>query len=442
MQTPYLAVRLIVMTAAALASAAALRAADDDKHVARARELLALFVQGKHEQFAAAGVEQMKQAFKPEQSAAVLAQLEFQAGKYVREKGAERTQKAEYQSVLMTLEFERADVKLEFVLTEDGKLAGLWNRGIAERGEPKLPPYADPAKYREEPIVVRCGQYELPGTLTLPKDAKRPPAIVLVHGSGPHDQDETVAANKPFRDLAAGLASRGVAVLRYEKRTHKYGAAMAATDITLEAEVIDDAVAAAELLRKRDDVDARRIYVLGHSLGGTLAPYIARRADWLGGIVILAGAARSIVEVVPEQIEYLARLDGALSAEESAQLESVRKSAALIHAGKLDEVKEPLLGAPSAYWALLDKLDPAGVAAELTMRILVLHGGRDYQVTRKCFDIWQKRLAERKNVEFRVFERLNHLMLSGESPSTPQEYATAGFVDIAVIEAIREWSTK
>ncbi len=74
----------------------------------------------------------------------------------------------------------------------------------------------------------------------------------------------------PFRDLAEGLASRGIAVLRFEKRTKQYPEELMAEfpQMTVQEEFIDDALAAIRLLQDTPEIDAEQIYILGHSLGG------------------------------------------------------------------------------------------------------------------------------------------------------------------------------
>lgn len=130
--------------------------------------------------------------------------------------------------------------------------------------------------------------------------------VILVHGSGPHDRDETIGPNKPFRDLAWGLAERGIAVVRYEKRTKAYGAACvpAGRELDYDTEAVDDAVAIVEQVRALPELAPDSVYVLGHSLGGTLAPRIAGRSKGLAGIIILAGLARPLEDALEEQFYY------------------------------------------------------------------------------------------------------------------------------------------
>ncbi len=107
------------------------------------------------------------------------------------------------------------------------RLSGLSMRPPAPEVPYAPPDYAVAGAYTEREVTVGSGEWALPGTLTMPAGPGRFPAVVLVHGSGPNDRDETFGPNKTFKDLALGLASRGVAVLRYDKRTKVYGAKIA-----------------------------------------------------------------------------------------------------------------------------------------------------------------------------------------------------------------------
>jgi len=191
------------------------------------------------------------------------------------------------------------------------------------------------------------------------------------------------------------------------------------------------------LLRPKPEIDPKRIYVLGHSLGAMAAPFIAARDGMLAGIILMAGNARSALALVEDQIEYLAAVDGGVTAEERAQIDAIKKTIAGIRAGNLEG--ETLLGAPALYWARIDKRDQVATAAGLSCPILILQGGRDYQVSDKDFAIWKERLGGRKNVAFRRYPALNHLMMAGKGASRPREYQQAGHVDPEVISDIVVW---
>lgn len=303
-------------------------------------------------------------------------------------------------------------------------------------------PEATPPPAHDEPFVETGFEVAgLPGTITLPRGAGPFPAVVLVHGSGPQDRDASTGPNKPFLDLARGLASRGVAVLRYDKRSAARPQDFA-DQFTVDLETVDDAVAAIGALRTTPGVDPARVFVAGHSLGAMMAPRIAQRAEGLAGVVLLAAPARSLIDVVPGQLRYLAALEDGVSAEEQAQIDLVDAQAATTRA--LGESDEPstrlLLGVPAAYWRDLAGYDPVEVQATLGIPVLALQGGRDYQVTpADDFSRWQQRLGSDPRAELRLFPTLNHLFIAGEGVPGPQEYLRAGTVDPSVITAIADW---
>lgn len=302
--------------------------------------------------------------------------------------------------------------------------------------EAAAPPPAD-APYTEVDLKVAG----LPGTLALPRGEGPFPAIVLVHGSGPHDRDETIGPNKPFRDLARGLAARGIAVLRYEKRTFARPQDFAG-DFTVDLETVDDAVAAVAALRADRAVDPARVYLAGHSLGAMMAPRIAQRAEGLAGVVLLAAPARPLLDVVPEQVRYLAALEDGVSDTEQAQIALIDAQAAATRAlGDTDPPRESLLlGLPAAYWRDLAGYDPVALQKESSLPLLALQGGRDYQVTPATdFARWQAAYDGDARAELVLFPSLNHLFIAGEGPPGPAEYLRAGEVDGAVVATIADW---
>jgi dipeptidyl aminopeptidase/acylaminoacyl peptidase len=297
----------------------------------------------------------------------------------------------------------------------------------------------DQPKFEEREVTIGAGEWQLPGTLTLPEGAGPFPAVVLVHGSGPNDRDETIGPNKPFKDLAWGLASQGIAVLRYDKRTKVYGEQIAAlTVFTANQETVDDAALAVDLLRQTSNIDAQRVFVLAHSLGGYLAPRIAQANASLAGLIIVAGLTRPPEDAMLEQYQYIAALDkDAVPASTLAELAAQVQAIKALQPG--DESEPPILGAQTAYWLDLKDYRPADVARSIARPMLILQGERDYQVTLADFKNWQDALSGRSDVQFKTYADLNHLLLSGSGKSTPQEYQQAGSVAAAVISDIAAW---
>lgn len=347
--------------------------------------------------------------------------------------------------VKLACKFANATLDATVAFDPDGKIAGLGFRPHQESETPwNPPPYAKPAKYTEEALALVNGQFELPGTLIMPKGDGPFPAVVLVQGSGPHDQDETIGPNKGFKDLALGLASKGIAVYRYTKRTEKYEDKSSddPVKLTVDDEVISDARAAVALVSKQQRINPKAVFLLGHSLGAYLAPRIATGDPQIAGIAILGANTKPIEQVIVEQIRYLSGKSGAPAEESAKQLADVEAAEKQIENPDLkpgDTVM--LLGSKTygAYWLDLRGYDPVKTASQLKIPILILQAGRDYQVTNANFDEWSKALSKHRNVTLKLLPDLNHLFMPGEGASTPAEYAKPNHVSEEVISTVALW---
>ena len=368
-----------------------------------------------------------------------------QVGKFVRRIETTEQRRGVYTAVTVACEFERAKLDVTVVYDAAGAISGLAMRPPTSAPPYAVPDYVTPTAYTEQDITVGIGQWALPGTLSMPVGVGPFPAVVLVHGSGPNDRDESIGPNKIFKDLALGLASRGVVVLRYDKRTLVHQAKLATfKQATVQDETIDDALAAAALLRRNPSVDSSKIYVLGHSLGGMVAPRIAAADPKLAGIVVMAGAVRSLDQSILDQTIYIAKSDGTVTEAEQNMIDEAAKTVDIV--GKLTvadaQAGKLVSGAPASYWLDLRGFDPPAAAAKLTMRMLVLQGGRDYQVTIDDFEKWKTALAGKPNAQCTVYPSLNHLFITGTGKSVPAEYSTPGHLAVEVVNDIARWINK
>lgn len=356
--------------------------------------------------------------------------------------GETRTQKIEkYQLVFVTLEFSRGKLDTKVVYDDQQRVTGLF---FVPHGKYQTPAYAKPDAFREVEVSIGKGFFPLPGTLSLPNGDGPFAAIVLVHGSGPNDRDETIGPNKPFRDLAHGLASRGIAVLRYEKRTrqHPLNMLLLGNRLTVKEETIDDAVAAVDTLAVHEKIDPKQIFVLGHSLGGMVLPRIIATQEKVAGGISLAGAARPLEDLILEQTKYILALDGPLTEAQQASIHKVAQQVAHVKSAELTmstPATELPLGISAGYWLDLCDYDPPTAAKSLQLPLLLLQGERDYQVTMEDFARWKAKLASRPQTKFISYPRLNHLFMPGDGKSSPVEYLTPGNVDGQVIVDIANW---
>jgi dienelactone hydrolase len=305
------------------------------------------------------------------------------------------------------------------------------------------PPYAAPRRFREHDVTVGSGPLAVPGTLSLPRGRGPWPGAVLLSGGGPFDRDATSGPNKPLKDLAWGLASRGVAVLRFDKVTYTHSQVKNADDFTMADEYVPYGIAAVRLLQQEPSVDPGQVFVLGHSMGGKVAPRIATAEASIAGLVILAGDAQPMHQSAIRVVRYLASLKPDPAAE--AAVDAITQQAALIDSSDLSPstpAAELPFGLSASYWLDLRGYDPVSTAAALDIPMLILQGGRDYQVTvDDDLSRWKAALAHRPDVSIRVYDADNHLFFPGAGPSTPAEYEPAQHVDPAVIANIAEWLT-
>jgi dienelactone hydrolase len=330
--------------------------------------------------------------------------------------------------------------------------ASRWVTGVqlgpaaaAEPAQPWQPPdYADPAAFEEETLTLGSGPLAVPAALCVPRRPAGPlPGVVLLAGSGPQDRDETLGRNKPFKDLAWGLATLGVVTLRFDKVTFAHPRELAAvTGFTMVDEYATPVEDALLLLRGHPRVSADSLFLLGHSLGGTVAPRLASRTPSVAGLILLAGGAQPMHRAAVRQVRYLLGLapeDAGLA----HALEALTRQAEAVDAPDLsasNPSQDLPFGVPAPYWLDVRSYDPARAAAELDRPMLLLQGGRDYQVTvDDDLARWRAALAHRHDVTIRVLDADNHLFFSGSGPSTPTEYEPAQHVDPAVVSEIAKW---
>lgn len=308
-----------------------------------------------------------------------------------------------------------------------------------------LPPYSNAESFSEQDVSFGLENWELPGTLSIPNGEGPFAAVVIVHGSGPQSRDGRIGPSAVYRDLAHGLASNGVAVLRYDKRTLVHGQQMVeAGQLSIYDETIDDALLAVDFLRTQENIDPQRIFVLGHSQGGMTAPTTGRMDPQIAGLIIMAGTLRPFEEVLLAQLDYLQ--DFYPEADENTQaiydeLRATTDGLTALRAGAnpAEAFDDPVM---AAYWQSMAALDPAGDARELAMPVLVLQGERDYQVTMDDFALWQEVLANHPDATFISYPELHHtFMATGDTGrmALPPDYGEPGFVADQVIEDILAW---
>lgn len=314
------------------------------------------------------------------------------------------------------------------------------------------PGYDNADNYTEEEVVVGEGVTAVAGTLTLPKGDGPFPTVILVHGSGPSDRDEAVGAYKPFRDLAVGLANKGIAVLRYDKQTFVNSlSAGLIPKYTVKNESVDDVFQAVKLLQNDKRIDQNHVFVIGHSQGGMLVPQIIEQDQnkALAGAVVMAGPSKPVENVIIDQ--YNDAIDRLIKAGQPKEvIEMAKQQAAqweqavsIIQDPQYSTSNLPQVAIPNLYWWMDFRNYYAGEHAKnQTAPLLIIQGDNDFQVTTNHLDGWKEALSARKDVTYKLYPKLNHFFVSVDQPSTGEEYYTPGNVSESVINDIADWLLK
>lgn len=303
----------------------------------------------------------------------------------------------------------------------------------------------------EDRIVIgENTKYPLNGLLTLPADVTTPvPAVVFVHGSGASNMDEKVGKLTPFKDLAQGLARHGIASVRYDKRSFAHGFKMLrdkSLEITVKVETIDDAILATQLLKKDPRIDPEKVYIVGHSMGGMLAPRIDAEGGNYAGLIIMAGSPRKLEEIILDQNEAALRsTKGFVNWIVKKQVAKFRAMFDGMYELSDEEAKKKKMGNGTTLYYFKEMGEHAASVylSSCEMPILIMQGEKDFQATtEKDFAAYKQLLAEKENVTFRLYENLSHAFVPsvyGDIMKAKQEYNVEQHISEEVIKDIANW---
>lgn len=389
---------------------------------------------------------QVEQLFGPQMAAAVPADklqaiwesLPAQMGNAKGREQAQVSAQGDTHFVQIPLHFEKAELVAKFAIDASGKIVGFLIQP-AQSTAP-APAVAADANFSERDFSVGDGERALPGTLAMPKGNGPFPAVVLVHGSGPQDRDEAIGPNKPFLDIARTLAAQGIAVLRYDKRTKARPQDFAGGNFGVDDETTNDAVIAVDALRKTDGIDPKRIFVLGHSQGGMLAPRIAAVSGHVAGLILMAAPSRPLLDILIEQNRRLAVLnDGKIDDAERAAINAIIEQVRITRDPKTAATSPTVMGQPAGYWRSIEAVDAVSEAQQVRLPMLLLQGARDIQVVDADWQNWRDAFADDADATFKLYPKLNHLGIAGEGEGSLAEYQQPGHVDAHLLTDVAAW---
>lgn len=343
----------------------------------------------------------------------------------------------QYTNIQVPCDFETQPWNMVISFDKDGNIVGI-HTGVYQEApaDTSLP---EGVKETSMNLKVKDG-WELPGIFTQPEDKTEYAAVVFVHGSGSSDKDETIGQLKPFRDLAWGLAQKGIASYRYDKISYVYGKELAADpDFTVYDETVNDAAAAVKMLREQKGIT--KVYVVGHSQGGQMMPAIAEAAS-PDGCVMMGAPARGFAETLERQCKFLQSLEKNPTEEVTASYDQMyQEIEKMKNIDKLGD-DERVMGQTVKYMKSILEYDDVKEAEKMTMPVLVLQGEEDYQVTMDDFNIWKDQFNDKKNWEFQSFPGLSHLFMPGKYEDGAASYQGEKYVPEEVITSIAAFIDK
>ncbi|MEG0238598.1 alpha/beta fold hydrolase [Anaerorhabdus sp.] len=292
--------------------------------------------------------------------------------------------------------------------------------------------------FTETNVKVGYGNM-LDGMLTLPNGVENPPVVILLQGSGSSNLNEEIFENKPFEDIAHGLAQQGIASIRYDKRYYAYPAWDGVRSQTVDWEYFIDF---SNVVHQLEDmpVNHNQIYLMGHSQGGMLAPRLAYDHPEIKGIISLAGTPRGLEEVIKDQ-QINALLAQGLKLEDIAgQIKSIDDNIAKIQ-GLTEETADDYVvwNMPLKYWYQLNQSRAKLFFEDLKCDVLILQGEEDFQVFfDNDYEEWKKLSEGKDNVMMKSYPGLSHLFMPSIEGTTA-DYQIPAQVDQQVIDDMVKW---
>lgn len=333
------------------------------------------------------------------------------------------------------------DININY--NKDGFIDNIHLSSDVPESNYQIPTYAKQDSFYEKNVMLGEGTWKLPAVLSMPKGNGPFPAVVLVHGSGASDKDESIGNIKVFKDLAEGLASNGIAVLRYEKRSKQYSL-MDASDInySIKKETIDDAVDGVKLLKNAENIDKNRVFVIGHSQGAMLAPSIVKYCgNYKPAGAIMMAAPVDFFETFLDQSKYL----NSMGYMENSELDQIKSFCNIVSDKSFPgnvTTGSSLMSGPPGYWLSMKNSTHVEDAQNINVPLLIMQGEKDYQVDISNLEHWKSILKDKNNVEYNSYPKLNHLFIEGKGLIGPEQYDVTENVPDYIIKDICNWIQK
>ncbi len=334
---------------------------------------------------------------------------------------------AEGRLVRVTLPSQRLDVVREDVAASTSRTVAYLNPG-------------------DEPLTVPAAGFNIAATVTRPKDvAGKLPAVAIASGSGVGDRDGVVAGVPLMGQLAGALADAGFLVVRYDKRG--FGQTGGRAESATMSDLADDARAVIRAIEKRNDVDSRRVAILGYDDNAWIALLAASRENRVDAVVAIAAPASTGAELVLERQRLMLDRMKMSDAERQAKIEEQERIHAAVLTGKgWETVEQYRKQADTPWFQSYLKFAPAQVLDDVDQPLLIVHGELDRELpldhATRLAEL-ARTIGDSKTVELVTIRGVNHLFLPAttgdvtEYPSVTDRTMTSD-----VTTTVSGWLTK
>lgn len=377
-------------------------------------------------------------------------------GLYEGHQFGETIEKDSTVSYLYVIKYQMAALALVLAFNDDGRVMAFVLQppeGEPTKSEPMwvvpdfsaielkkfpIPDYVDTAYISEVEFTMQ-GDPPLPAVMTVAKTNEPNPVVLLFEGFGPTDRDLTIGGVKPFRDLAWGLATQGVASIRFDCRAYTQSVEKIA-GYDLNNLILDDIAAMLAYIRMESSIfDTTRIFLAGHGLGGAAAPRAAERDGGIAGLIFLSSPARSIDELIAETVR---RGSESRDVAGDGKREEPGKTAEVLDDLKRRKIppNKMILFAPARIWYDLMDNDHLALAKQLNLPTLIIHSGGDIEAGDEDYAIWEKKFGGRDKFVIKKYDDLNHFYQGISGPADRNEFLTGTApVDRRVVDDIAAW---
>lgn len=296
--------------------------------------------------------------------------------------------------VTVTLRYSNNEgVDIKFTFNKEKKITAMWfaRRTLEKAEETAL------LDYVETDMSVGREPYVLEGVLTVPSVKEKPPVVLILSGDEESDKDGTIgsAGNKPFRDIAQAMATKGVASLRYNRRKQQYGKQVSGMSGTYDT-LLEDAYHAINDLYNRKEIDREKIFVLAEGKAAdALADLVREKEKRIAGVLIV-GAGPSL------RIEK--------------NYTDTKKS----------------VTSDAKYF----------MEKNSTLPMFLVRGKEDFETSAEEFKMWRTIMKGRAHTEYREFEKLNHFLIKSNNKKDATDYDVEGKVSVEASASMAEWILK